>query len=139
MIKWNEKDGGPESPVTFFGIEIKWLGSIGFIKFAKGGREAYHTHAFHALTWFLKGELIEERLWAVSQTSSRSAFNWYTRSILPKFTARGNMHRVRAKEDSWCFTLRGPWKSTWREYDPKTGLFTVFSNGREIVGTYTAT
>lgn len=139
MLKWNVKDGGPESPVTFFGIEVKWLGSIGFIKFAKGCREAYHTHAFHALTWFLKGELIEDRLWAVSRVDAQTTMTKYTKGILPKITSRKNMHRVSAGKDSWCFTLRGPWKGTWREYDPKTGLFTVFSNGREVVGTYTAT
>ena len=49
------KDGGKESPVDgYFLIECKGLFSVALLKFNKGGREAYHTHAFDAYTWFLK-------------------------------------------------------------------------------------
>lgn len=40
------------------------------------------------------------------------------------------MHRVKANEDSWCLTLRGPWENTWKE---KCGnKFTTFTHGRKI-------
>jgi hypothetical protein len=52
------KDGGPESPVEGYWLfEIKWLCSIVLLKFNDGGREAYHSHAFNALSWLLKGDL----------------------------------------------------------------------------------
>lgn len=75
------KDGGPESPVdAYFLIEIKSFFSIALLKFNKGGRENYHTHAFNALTWFLSGNLMEEDF-------SGDIYH-YKRSFLPKITPR---------------------------------------------------
>jgi hypothetical protein len=44
------KDGGPESPVTAYVlVEIKSLFSVMLLHFS-GTREAFHSHAFNALT-----------------------------------------------------------------------------------------
>jgi len=118
------KDGGPDSPVdAYFLFEIKSFGSIAFLKFNKGAREAFHTHAFSALTWFIKGDMVEEDI---------NGEYWpYERSFLPKITKKSKNHRVIALEDSWCFTIRGPWKNTWTEdHDGKT---TTLTHGRIIV------
>ena len=117
------KDGGPNSPVdAYFLVEIKSLFSIALLKFNKGGREAYHSHALNALTWFLKGNLCEEK---IDGDKYR-----YRRSILPKYTPKDNCHRVRAAEDSWCLTIRGPWSNHWYEYDEKKDITTWFTHGR---------
>jgi hypothetical protein len=51
-------DGGKDSGVTvYFLIECKALFSIGILYFREGTREAYHNHAFNALTWWLKGSV----------------------------------------------------------------------------------
>ena len=110
------KDGGPASPVdAYFLFEIKWLGSIALLKFNKGRREAFHTHAFDAWTWFLWGDLEEEKF--------NSDITKYKKSILPKLTKKDNNHRVKAYKDSFCFTMRGPWADTWTE-DNKEFKFT---------------
>jgi len=102
------KDGGPESPVDAYVLfEIKWLCSVMLLKFNKGGREAFHTHAFNALTWFLFGAIIEEDV--------SGEMHWYRRSLIPKLTKKSKNHRVLAHRDSWCFTIRGPWAKTWTE------------------------
>jgi hypothetical protein len=120
------KDGGPESPVdAYFLLEIKSLFSIALLKFNKGGREAYHNHAFHASTWFLKGELLEEDL-------DGSTYR-YARSIIPKVTKRSKFHRVKAFSDSWCLTVRGPWLNYWQEYSTATEEFTTLTHGRKVV------
>ena len=47
-------DGGKNSGVTaYFLIEWKVLFSVGILRFNEGTREAYHSHAFNALTWWL--------------------------------------------------------------------------------------
>ena len=53
-------DGGPNSGVTGYWL-IEWkLGfSIVILRFSKGSREAFHTHAFNALTWWVKGSVEE--------------------------------------------------------------------------------
>lgn len=123
------KDGGPSSNVdALVLVEIKGLFSIMLLKFNKGQREAYHSHAFHALSWFLKGKLVEHNY---EQPSVK-----YKRSLFPKITPRNQVHRVEALEDSWVFTLRGPWVKRWVEVDPVTKVRTTFqSPGRQVVST----
>ena len=121
------KDGGPDSPVEgYFLFEIKGLFSVAILKFNQGGREAFHTHAFNALTWFIKGAMVEEDV--------DGSFRVYARSLLPKFTSRNKNHRVRATEDSWCFTLRGPWAKTWTETVKGVvlGQVTTYEHGRVV-------
>ena len=120
------KDGGLESTVdAYFLIEIKWLFSIALLKFNKGTRSNYHSHAFNAYTWFLKGSMFEQFIDADSKK--------YRYSIIPKYTPRNLMHRVMAYETSWCFTIRGPWTVTWKEFDPVLKWHITLTNGRKIV------
>lgn len=117
-------DGGPRSPVeALFLFESKRFGSIALLKFNEGARAAYHTHAFNALTWFIKGDLTEYRF--------EGGNHQYTRSILPKVTRRSCNHRVVAWRDSWCFTIRGPWQRTWTE--DEAGKTTLFGWGRVVL------
>lgn len=123
------KDGGPDSPVdAFFLIEWKKGFSIALLRFNKGAREAYHTHAFNALTWFLSGELTEEQ--PIGKATRQLD---YKRSLLPKITIRSNNHRVIAHKTSWCFTIRGPWEAYWTETrDDK--LVTLTHGRKEVNG-----
>lgn len=121
------KDGGPESPVDgFFLIEIKSLFSIALLRFADGRREAYHSHAFNAFTWFLMGTMVEE--------SANGSLYLYRRSIIPKLTRREKMHRVRSFGVSWCLTIRGPWCKTWQELDDSKQWVTTLTHGRKVLG-----
>lgn len=118
------KDGGPESPVdAFFLFEIKTIGSVALLRFNRGSREAFHTHAFHALTWFIWGDMVEEDI--------DGTLRAYRHSLLPKFTPRSKNHRVRAYRTSWCFTVRGPWAGTWTE--TCNGVTTRLTHGRRKV------
>lgn len=124
------KDGEDSSTVdTYFLIEIKFLFSIALLRFNKGRREAFHTHAFNAYTWFLKGELLEEDV--------DGSLYAYTRKILPKATPKINNHRVLAIKDSWCLTVRGPWQGTWTEYNKALNKSTLFTHGRKIIRAFT--
>lgn len=118
------KDGGPESPVdAYFLFEIKSLCTVALLRFNTGTREAFHTHAFNALTWFISGSLVEQ--------DADGSHHIYRRKWLPKLTRRTKNHRVIADCTSWCFTIRGPWSSTWTE-DTETH-HTVLTHGRKIV------
>ncbi len=122
------KDGGPESPVdAFFLFEIKSVCSIAVLRFNPGRREAFHTHAFNAWTWFIGGDLVEEYL----TDEGLVEYNHYERSLLPKVTLRNRNHRVLALDTSWCLTVRGPWADTWTE-DTDTH-HTVLTHGRKII------
>ena len=79
------KDGGSESPVdAYFLIEIKGLFSIAVLKFNEGRRESFHTHAFTAWTWFLKGNLEEEKFDGTKIKYTRNFIPKLTKNIAPK-------------------------------------------------------
>lgn len=120
-------DGGKDSGVTgYFLIEWKWLFSIAILKFEKGSREAYHSHAFNAYTWWISGHAVEERI-----IKDGTYITWYKRAWKPKYTPKDNLHRVFSYGDSWCLTIRGPWEDTWYEY--KNGEKITLTHGRKVV------
>lgn len=120
------KDGGPESHVTgFFLIEIKSLFSVVILKFAKGTREAFHSHAFNALTLWLGACVYEE--------FPNGQYRYWSDGLQFKKTPRGLMHRVHAIVDSYAISVRGPWAKTWKEYDPRTKVTTTLTHGRKVL------
>jgi hypothetical protein len=117
-------DGGKDSGVTgYFLIEWKILFSIGLLKFNRGSREAYHSHAFNALTWWLSGVAGELRY--------DGGKRQYKRSLIPKFTPRSNVHKVVANTKGWAFTVRGSWSDTWIEV--RNGNKVTLTHGRKIM------
>ncbi len=124
-------DGGKHSGVTgFFIVEIKPLFSIVLLRFNKGTREAFHSHAFNALTWFVKGLVVEHRIDpAYPGVSVAKSFG---PNLKPKFTPRNNYHKVESVETTFALSFRGPWANTWQEYLP-SGKFVTLTHGRKEV------
>lgn len=115
-------DGGLDSGVTgFWLIEWKKAFSIVLLKFAPGSREAYHNHAFNAVTFWLKGTVVEEDI-SGAKKSWKPGFR-------PKLTKREKFHRVIAGDNgAWALSFRGPWNPTWREY--RDQRYRTLSSGR---------
>jgi quercetin dioxygenase-like cupin family protein len=119
------KDGGDQSHVTvYFLCAIKPLFSIGLLHFADGTREAFHSHAFNAITLLLKGNFREEYL-------SGKMVNYTAGDI--KFTPRSRFHKVRSFGNTWALTFRGPWSNTWKEYLSEQKQFVTLTHGRNVV------
>lgn len=132
-LLWGDKDGGPESRVWCWGIESKRFGSVLLLKFAKGSREAFHTHAFNSISWLLRGRLLENfktpfaglpfESWALHQPGCH-----------PIRTYRDTYHKVEGMADAtWVLTFRGPWVDTWKDLDLKTGHESTLTHGRKEV------
>lgn len=125
------KDGGPESHTTgYWLIEWKRGFSIALIRFEDGSRDAYHSHAFNAVSWLLMGQLVEY----IYEKGNNPGVIHYLPSWLPIVTPRTRMHMVMSKGRSWALTFRGPWAKTWNEYIPATGAAYALSDGRVKVG-----
>ena len=119
-------DGGAKSGVVgFWVVEIKSLFSIVVLKFNKGTREAFHSHAFNAFSWIIKGSFKEHKLDQESRI--------YTPNLIPKYTPRSNCHKVEALTTTWVLSIRGPWQNTWKEYWPRTKEWVTFQSGRKII------
>lgn len=121
------KDGGVKSTVTgFWFIELKGLFSIVLLRFDPGSREAYHSHAFNAFSWFLSGEVVEYFKDGSPPIVWRPSF-W------PKYTPRNNFHKVWANKTTYCFTIRGPWQSQWQEHLIDENKTVTLTHGRKVV------
>ncbi len=120
------KDGGPDSCVTgYWLVEIKFFFSIALLRFGNGSRESFHSHAFNAISWLLRGRLREQH--------TNGHTDNHKPSIVPIVTRRSTFHRVFSEGVSWVLTFRGPWSRTWKEHSPATGIDTVLANGRKVV------
>jgi hypothetical protein len=129
-ILFKGKDGGKDSFVTgYWLIESKMLGSIVLLCFDKGSHEAFHTHAFNAISWVLTGELRE-----VIKDGLET--NSLTPSFKPVYTSRERFHRVFGIADkTWAISFRGPWKNTWKEYLPISQKDIILTHGRKQINT----
>ena len=119
-------DGGENSGVTGFWLcEIKWLFSVVLLHFKKGSREKYHSHAFNAYSFYIKGEVKEYHL-------HDKSIMWKP-SIYPKYTSRTTFHKIYALKDTWCLSFRGPWVDYWCEYSPKYKEYSLLTKNRRIL------
>ena len=122
-------DGGPESGVTgYWLIEWKSVFSIVLLGFTKNSkRNELHSHAFHALTWWLKGSVQEYYI--------NGDLRLWRPSLRPKFTPRDLFHRVKPETTggAWALSFRGPWASSWQEFNPKTNQYSTLTSGRKAV------
>ena len=133
MNKWiprlfyKKHDGGPTSGVVgYFLIEWKPFFSIGILRFGKGSREAYHSHAFNAITWFIWGNVTEEKADGTTKD--------FGPSLIPKYTPKENIHKVIAHETTYAITIRGGWEDYWYELQNDKKLTVVYTHGRKIDG-----
>lgn len=125
LFRWL-KDGGPESRVAgLFVVEIKSLFSVVLLRFDNGSREAYHSHAFDAVSWVLRGKLHEHHL--------RGELNIHRPSLLPIVTRRTTFHKVRSIGTTWVLSFRGPWAEMWQEYLNVEGRAIMLAHGRKVV------
>jgi len=121
---YKKYDGGEKSGVIgYMLIEWKPVFSIGILKFNKGSREAFHTHAFNAITWWLKGSVTEE------YKDNNISKDWNP-SLKPKYTSRSCYHKVVAHKTTWALTLRGPWIDVWKEFRIKEGREVKLTHNR---------
>lgn len=125
-LHFGSKDGGPKSTVTMYGFESKRLGSVLLLRFADGSRDAYHTHAFNAVSWVLRGSLFEKILHA-------RCGSWLYPQARPYWTPRSRFHKVVSEGTTWVLSFRGTWERTWREYLPAENRYVLLADGREVV------
>lgn len=124
-LMWQTKDGGPESRVWCYGLEIKSAFSVLLLHFGPGSREAYHSHAFNAVSWVLWGRLLEYLNGGVAPGPADS----YRPSLRPILTRRETYHKVYSVGNSWVLSFRGQWAKTWCEWTSGLGA-TVLGHGR---------
>lgn len=126
-----QSDGGKTSGVTAYTlIEWKPVFSLMLLHFNPGTREAFHSHAFNAVTLWLKGRVEEQRLFTW-RGGTLTLLRTFFKAGQWKKTTRDNLHRVNALGHAWALTFRGPWKDTWQEF--REGKLVTLTHGRKVV------
>jgi hypothetical protein len=125
-------DGGKDSGVTgFWLIEWKPVFSIVLLKFTPNTRENFHSHAFNALTWWLKGKVREQIV--LTDDKIVLDLDWKP-SFWPKFTPKENTHKIIVKgRSAWALSIRGGREKTWKEYNLGQGREITLTKGRKIL------
>ncbi len=126
------KDGGNESTVWGWFVEFKNAFSVVLLHFTPGSRDAYHSHAFHSVSWVLRGRLEEHNI-SPTERSVEVSVNAYTPSIIPVLTRRHTFHKVISIGHTWVLSFRGPWAKKWNEYLPQSESLITLADGRRIV------
>lgn len=116
-------DGGETSGVKgYFLIECKSLFSVVLLHFNPGTREAYHSHAFNAVTLWLRGRVREHHYGGGSRDFRRGQL---------KVTRRATTHKVESLGHAWALSFRGPWADRWQEF--RQGRLVTLTHGRKVV------
>lgn len=123
-------DGGSNSGVDgYWVVEIKSLFSIVLLKFNPNNRENFHSHAFNAITFWLKGRVIEER---INLETKQKTFTKYSSGDI-KYTPIENTHKVHCTKSAWALCFRGPWKNSWVEYNEVDDKVINLTHGRRVL------
>lgn len=127
---FKSKDGGKDSNVTgYWLIEAKSLFSIVLLRFDRGSREAFHNHAFNAVSWVIRGRIAE----VIKDKAFHTATVFYP-SLKPIYTSRDRMHQVVGITPStWVLSFRSPWSKSWKEYLPEEDKEIILTNGRVVI------
>lgn len=132
-LMWNRREGGPTSNVFAYGLEIKSLFSVLLLRFETGSREAYHSHAFNAMSWLLGGRLEEHRYFGKVTGGTITAVKVYQPNVSPIRTTRDNTHKVYSRGRSYVLSFRGPWQQTWTEVCDHGRTRVTLTHGRREV------
>lgn len=100
-------------------IEIKYLFGIIVNIFNTENQDRFHSHAFHAFSFMIKGYYYEHVIIGTECVTKKIEKS--------RFIPRNYIHKItKSTKNAMSITFEGPWESTWNEY---------FDNGR--VKTYT--
>lgn len=110
-------------------FENKHLFSIIFYRWNTIDQIRFHTHAFAAVAFLLKGWYWEKVIFnGITMT------NFVNVPIWPRFIPKNYCHAIEnAKPNTLTLVLTGPWQKHWYEYFPDTQKWVKYVWGRKKV------
>jgi hypothetical protein len=113
----------------FIIFENKHLFSIILYKWFTIDQIRFHTHAFSAVAFLLKGWYWEKILFKDIEMP-----NFVNVPFLPRFLPKNYCHAIQqAKPGTRTLVITGPWQKHWYEYFPDTKTWVKYHWGREKV------
>ena len=113
IVFWKKKDIllGDQNVSEITVLEWKKLFSIKLFHFHKteGSQDRFHTHAFNALSFLLKGNYTEEVL------DGKKVLRLPRNRSKIIFIPKGQFHRITKSEGCRTLLITGPWDAEWSE------------------------
>lgn len=125
ICHWDNTSLGVGNIRRFTIIEVKYLGGIVVNIFNTEDQDRFHSHAFSALSWMVKGHYYED----VVVEGKRVITKKIEKS---RFIPRNYIHKItKSSPNAMSITFEGPWESTWNEYFDN-GRIKTYSWGRTV-------
>lgn len=113
-------------------FEHKNLFSIIIYHWKSIAQNRFHTHAFSALAFLLRGSYTEERI-----VNGKIETHKVKGIFKPRFLPKNYTHRIlQAKPKTWSIVFVGPWIPYWFEYFHDTKTWVKYTWGRVVVGKF---
>jgi hypothetical protein len=116
-----------EGQVTQYTVfESKRLFSLIFYRWGTIDQVRFHTHAFGAVAFLLRGWY-----WEKVRFGGTTMTNFVNVPLVPRFLPRNYCHAIEnSKPGTITMVIAGPWQKTWWEYFPKTDTWQQYGWGR---------
>lgn len=132
VFKKKEVALGKGSVTQYTVFEHKRFGSLIFYKWHTIDQIRFHTHAFKAVAFLLKGWYWEKVLFNGIEMTNFVNVPW-----IPRFLPRNYCHAIQnAKPGTMTMVITGPWQDNWFEYFPDTKKWVKYGWGRKKLGSY---
>lgn len=110
-------------------FEHKYLFSIIVYHWKTIKQNRFHSHAFPAVAFLLRGEY-EEEVYSRGNIIKKTVNQW----LKPRWLPRNYTHRIlAAKPKTWTVVFTGPWIKHWYEYFDDTKTWVKYAWGRKVV------
>lgn len=120
---------GKGSVTQYTVFECKWLFSIIFYRWNTVDQIRFHTHAFAAYAFLLRG-WYRESVMVDSVVEARTV----DQTFKPRFLPKNYCHSIGyAKPNTVTMVIAGPWQKTWKEYFPDTKKWVTYGWGRKVI------
>lgn len=125
ILHWDNTSLGVGNIQRFTIFEIKYVCGIIVNIFNTTNQDRFHSHAFNAFSWMLRGHYFEEVIEDGAVVTKKIEKS--------RFIPRNYIHKItQSTPNAMSITFEGPWESTWNEYFD-TGRVKAYSWGRKVL------
>jgi len=113
-------------------FESKHLFSIILYNWKTIEQNRFHTHAFSAIAFLLKGGYVEEKI-----IDRKIVINNVNNKFIPRYLPKNYCHRIlKAEPKTWTIIFVGPWIKYWYEYFQDSKKWIRYTWGRKKISEY---
>lgn len=133
FFKTSEVALGEGSVTQYIILENKYFCSLIFYRWNTIKQARFHTHAFGAVAFLLKGWY-----WEKVRFNDIEMTNFVNVPFVPRYLPKNYCHAIgNAKPGTLTMVITGPWQEYWWEYFPDTNMYVKYTWGRKVVSKQT--